>query len=86
ANIGFDCLRGIIGDVGGKNGIFEPLSVKKQILLGAFEAAATVLRIDRIFVERQGPGGPLYVGDKKRGQKMMEEEFPDLQQSIERKQ
>lgn len=86
ANIGFDCLRGTIGDVGGENGIFEPLGVKKQILLGAFEAATTVLRIDRIFVERQGPGGPLYFGDKKRGQKEMEEKLPDLQQFIERKQ
>ncbi len=76
-NIGFDCLRSNIGDVGGKNGIFEPLSVKKQILQGAFEAATTVLRIDRIFVERQGPGGPLYVGDKKRAQKKMEEKFPE---------
>lgn len=77
ANIGFDCLRGTIGDVGGENGIFEPLNVKKQILLGAFEAATTVLRIDRIFVGRQGPGGPLYVGDKKRAQKEMEENFPE---------
>ena len=55
---GVDIFKNAVGDMN-KNGVYEPLKVKKQAIDSASEAAEIILRIDDIISSRGKPkGGP----------------------------
>ncbi|MEX2348180.1 MAG: thermosome subunit beta [Nitrosopumilaceae archaeon] len=54
---GIDVMKGIVASMHSSD-IFEPLSVKNQIISSATEAACMILRIDDVIAVTKSPGGP----------------------------
>jgi len=54
---GVDALRNKVGDMYAKE-VFEPLSVKEQVIKSATEAASMILRIDDVIAASKPKGGP----------------------------
>ncbi len=63
---GVDIFKNTVGDMS-KNGVYEPMKIKRQAIDSASEAAEIILRIDDMISSRGksrgGPGGPGGMGD-----------------------
>jgi chaperonin GroEL (HSP60 family) len=57
AKFGVDVFKGKIADLSSRD-IYEPLSVKNQVINSATEAACMILRIDDIISAGAPKGGP----------------------------
>lgn len=62
---GVDIFKNMVGDMS-KNGVYEPMKIKRQAIDSASEAAEIILRIDDMISSRGksrgGPGGPPGMG------------------------
>ena len=57
AKYGVDVMNGKIADISQRN-IYEPLSVKEQIISAATEVSSMILRIDDVIASSKSAGGP----------------------------